>query len=74
MTPFGITWTKVESALLPSYLLLCHVVLYIYSALVRKLSGSVFPCVLGDGLPIQSPFLKVLLIKVKNQFSKSFYL
>ena len=31
-------------------------------ALIRKLSGSVFPCVLGDGLPIQRTFLKLSLM------------
>ena len=42
MTPFGITWTKVESALLPSYLLLCHVVLYIYK--LKKTLNELFVC------------------------------
>ena len=40
------------------------------SALIRKLFGSVFWCGLGDGLPIQWPFLLIFFVNLKSFFSK----
>ena len=42
-----------------------------YSSMIRKLTGSVFWCVLADDPPIQRGFWHILFAKLQNPFSKT---